>query len=748
MIQEYERKTNSEKERSSTVVKCLFLILLFLAPLNKGMVFEEQFWFPAMFIAWLLFYVLKNQGQKIKFSLPVFLLLLLCLSYFLSFLRAVSPHLAYVGFLKYIFYFAACFLATHLWRGEDEGKQHILLAMVGAVTVATIYTFLVQAHFLKPPFYFSKERFFSVFQYPNTYAIMLAVSIIFIVYLFSVSTKKWGKVLLLTAWFFNTVAFYAAVSRGAALVYAPALLFLLFSLEKKDRRQTLGNIILINALALISASFILQNPGVKTIFVLFLGLLPILFVNLLLEKEVLSPSLGAGLIIVLFLAGGLLLVRYFPEKAVLSPLTRLTEINLETKAVGARFYLYVDALKLIQKHWLIGTGAASWEVLYRTIQGHRYDSSEVHNSVLQTMVESGIIGTVFFLGIFGFILGQQIWRRKKQKNTVFTRIVFLAILVLFLHSFIDIDLSYAAVSMYFFVLVGLLGSEYSFPPAYSKVLRRISWVLVSVLFFSVTSMGSAYFLSQRTVATIKTNRIAEVALVPQHEYNLALAQELSPLKSFYSSYLGLIKIAQGVQQGIPVKIEEGLECLERAIEVSPWQCEAYLTKGLMLVELQRGEEAIPYFEKMITLGPMQTSGYAYAIKNYAHLALGTGQGKYLGLTRQVYSRAEAQMQKVEPERLPYWEYEKLDEDALINFYAGIAEYLAGDYIQAENYFYRALAEATAVLLEETKAWIVVTQETRGIKVAEVAKPEEVKFVRSILQKYRTKVEERNGCLPK
>lgn len=724
------------------VIKIFFLFILFIVPLNAGALIEEQFWSLVIPCALLFFYVVKTRDRAIRFGISEVLLLFLSGSYFLSFLGAASPHLAYIGFLKYIFYFAACFLAAHLWKGDEQGKRNILLVMGGSITVATIYAFLVQAHFLKPPFYFSKERFFSVFQYPNTYAIMLAVAIIFIVYLFSVSTKKWGKVLLLTAWFFNTVAFYATVSRGATLVYVPALLFLLFCLEKKDRRQTLGNMILINALALVSANFILQNPGVKTILVLFLGLVPILFLNLLLEKQILSPSLGAGLMIVLFLVGGFLTVRYFPEKAVLSSLTRLTEINLKTITVSTRFYLYVDALKLIRKHWLIGTGAAGWEVLYRTIQGHLYNSSEVHNSVLQTMVESGIIGTVFFLGIFGFICGQQIWRRKKQKNTVFTRTVFLAILVLFLHSLIDIDLSYISVSMYFFVLVGLLGSEYSFPLSYSKALKCISLVLVSVLCFSATSMGLAHLVSRQVLTNIKTNQIAKLALVPQYEQSLVIAQKLDPLNPLYLSSWGSIKIMQGLQQKAPPKIEEGLQLLERAIQLSPLQYEPYLTKGLILVELQREEEAIPYFEKMITLMPMQKSGYVYTIKNYIHLTLKTGQKNYLDLARQVYSRVVEQMQKIEPERLSYWYPETLNKVALINFYAGIAEYLAGEYIQAEKRFRLALNKATGILVDEVRAWFAVTQEAQGITVWMEAKPQEVELVKSIIQKYMVKLEER------
>jgi O-antigen ligase len=722
------------------MIKCFFLLLLFLAPLNYGSFFEEKFWPLAMPVVLLLFCVFKKQGREIKFGIPDILLMFLCASYFLSFLGAVSPHQAYVGFLKYVFYFVICFLVGHLWSKEEQERKKVLLTMISAITLGTIFTFLAQADILIRTNFITKRRFCSTFQYPNTYAIMLVATILLTIYFYVVSTKKGERGLLLTGWFLNTVAFYATLSRGSLLVYFPALLVLLFSLEKEYRRLALGNLFLINVFGLISANFIIKNPNVKTLFILLVGIFLVLFLNLLVAKKRVRLSSVVGVISVLLLVGGVAVAQYFPEKVISPKITRLAEINLETPTVNFRFYLYKDALKIFQKHWLLGTGADGWSVLYRHIQGHLYNSAYVHSSVMQTMVESGLLGTLLFLGLFGFIFGQQIWRWKRQKSTTLEKIIFLALGVVFLHSFIDLDLSFTAVSMYLFVLVGLLGSEYRFKPVHNQSLRFVSLILAGVLFISVTSMGLAYFYSYQALASLRTNRLVKLTIAPQYERNLGKAQKLVPLNPLYSSHLGLIKIAKGFQQKSITEIEEGLEHLERAIELAPYQYETYITKGLVLGQLQRKEAAIPYFEKVITLMPMQNSGYQYAMENYVQLAIESGQKKYLDLARQLYARTVEQMQKVEPERLAYWEGEKLNEAVFINYYAGVVECLEGEYEKANAYFALALREPSLVMYEELRAWTVVNQEMQGVSPTIEVNPFYVKFAKSSIQKYRQKSE--------
>ncbi|HHY06024.1 MAG TPA: hypothetical protein GX532_03470 [Clostridia bacterium] len=735
-----KRHIKSKIQIKIKVIRCFFLIILFLAPLNYGSFFEEKFWPLAVAIILLLFCVLKKRGREINFTIPEFLLMLLCLSYFLSFLVAVSPHQAYVGFLKYIFYFAICFLAGQLWGGDPKGQKKVLLTMLSAITCGTILTFLAQANFLHRCNFLYKERFCSTFQYPNAYAIMLVATILLTIYFYVVSTKKWARGLLLTGWFLNTVAFYATLSRGSLLVYLPALFVLLLCLAKEYRRLAWGNLLLINVLGLISTNFILQSPNVKTLFILGGGIFLVLFLNFLLAQKFIRPSLVVGSVIGLLLVGRIIVAPYFTEQVLTPQLTRLAEINLETTTVGFRFYLYQDAWQIFQKHWLLGTGADGWIVLCRYVQGHLYNSAYAHSSLFQTMVESGLPGTLLFLGLFGFVLGQQIWRWKRQKSTALEKVVFLVVSVIFLHSLIDLDLSFTAVAMYLFVLVGFLGSEYRFKPADNQSLRFVSLILASVLFISSLSMGLACFYSYQALASLRINQLVKLTMAPQYEQDLSRAQKLAPLNPLYASHLGLIKIAKGFQQDSTTEIEEGLQHLERAIALAPYQYETYVTKGVVLGQLKRYEEAIPYFEQVITLMPMQNSGYQYAMENYVQLAIASGQKKHLDLARQIYFRTVEQMQKVEPERLAYWEGEKLNEAVFLNYYAGVVECLEGEHEKANAYFALALREPSPVMYEELRAWTVVNQEMQGLTPTLKANPFYVKFARDTMRKFRLNAE--------
>ena len=56
------KKTSSENKISFQVIKYLFLLLLFLAPLKQGMFFEAQFWPIAIIMALLFFYVIYKKA--------------------------------------------------------------------------------------------------------------------------------------------------------------------------------------------------------------------------------------------------------------------------------------------------------------------------------------------------------------------------------------------------------------------------------------------------------------------------------------------------------------------------------------------------------------------------------------------------------------------------------------------------------------------------------------------------------------
>lgn len=667
----------------------LFLCFLFIAPLNQGLFYEKQFYPLAIVLAILaLIFIYQT---KHKFSYPEVGLLLLTLIYFVSFLKAASPHAAYLGFLKYVFYYLALVLTNCLVKD----KQAILLVMISAVSLGTLAVIFSQAQIIETTGLIIGGRFSSTFHYPNTYAAVLAAMVPLIISLLIKSKQRVFKQVLLFFLFLHTTAFYAALSRGALLVYLPALLLLIIWVAK-EYKPLIYNLILINGLGLLSANFIMAHPGIKTILVLLLGGGVVLLFDWWQEKR----SFPLGILITL-----ILITVLFTQGTTLTQLSRLKNISWGTSSVASRLYFFEDAFLLFKKHWLIGCGAGGWEALYRTIQGHLYDSTEVHNGVLQIMVESGLLGVSLFLSLFLFLLGQQVWHQRKKIGTLEEKLILLAIFIIFFHSLLDFDLTVTAVPLYLFVLIGLLGGKLKCPGR--QFFKGISLFLAFILLISACSFYGAHLIAQGAIKELNKNKVLSRAEIIKYEGDLTWARKLAPLAPLYPAYLGQLKIVKG-------EIEAGLVILDEVISLEPYKYKSYLTKASALVQLQQREAAIPYFEKIITLMPKQHTGYEFALENYVQLALKTGKHDYLVLAQEVYLRAEKQMQSVKPKRLPYWQQEKLTESAFTNFYAGVAAGLAADYYQAEEFFTQALKKAKGDAREEIKVWQAVVREKRGL----------------------------------
>lgn len=729
-----EKIANSLQKKNSNILKYLFLAFIFIAPLNNGLFSETYFWPFAIITALVLLYVLKKQGQESKFGAIDILLIFLSLSYFLSFLGAASPRMAYLGVLKYIFYFACYFLTVSLWAEDKKSKEIVLLTMVSSITAGTVITFLSHFKIFDFTDIVYGGRFTSTIHYANTYAAVLAAIIPLIVYLYYAVEKKWAKILLLAAWFLNTVAFYATLSRGALLVYLPALFILIFLVEKEKRWLTCGNLILFNSVALVMAEVTLKNTNTKILLVLLAVMVLMVLLNVLVEKMKIRGSRFTVFVVTMLGIGGIVCVLCFPEKLSILRITRFTNINIQASGISDRLYFYEDAFKVFAQNWILGSGAGGWSALYKTVQGHLYNSTEVHSSLLQTMVESGIVGALLFLGVFVMFILQQVHLRKNNKDTILTKVVFLAAMVIFLHSLIDFDLTVPAVTMYLFVLMGLLGRYFVAQISNYKPLRSIAVCLSVILLFSSLSMGTALLISKSTLEFMKTGRIVgKTAEIQKHEQNLAVALKLDPLNSVYASYLGQLKVAQGQARKSAKETEEGLLVLEKAIKLEPYKYEAYLAKGLTLTQLNRREEAAEYFQRIIELMPLQHTGYEYAINNYVNLTLNTGNREYLNAAEKVYQKAKEQMKKVTPERLRVWNYERLDESAFLNYNAGRAKYLAGDYEKGIEYFTIALKKATGTMRTETTAWLAVGQEKLNLPVTVKVDPQEIEKVRSNLK---------------
>lgn len=122
---------------------------------------------------------------------------------------------------------------------------------------------------------------------------------------------------------------------------------------------------------------------------------------------------------------------------------------LET--LGKRLVYMQDAIKLLKINPLIGCGTGSWRILQYGVQSNQYSVTYLHNGILQLLVENGIIFVIFF----SILLITALIRLIKCKDYCSVSMMILIVL----HSLIDIDLSFAVILI---ILGIIIGNAYSY----------------------------------------------------------------------------------------------------------------------------------------------------------------------------------------------------------------------------------------------------------------------------------------------
>ena len=117
--------------------------------------------------------------------------------------------------------------------------------------------------------------------------------------------------------------------------------------------------------------------------------------------------------------------------------------------------LYVkDTCSLFAKAPLMGHGLGSTENLTRSVQSFQYESKYAHNHLLQTMSDTGIVGTVFALA---FVLGSAwlcLQAVRKDKDSLAAALL-AAWFMMNLHSLMEINFSVRGVKCFAYVLLVL-----------------------------------------------------------------------------------------------------------------------------------------------------------------------------------------------------------------------------------------------------------------------------------------------------
>jgi len=133
------------------------------------------------------------------------------------------------------------------------------------------------------------------------------------------------------------------------------------------------------------------------------------------------------------------------------------------QSFNSRIIFIKDGLKIFKDWWLIGAGGKAWSILNFKYQSYLYWSTETHNYPLQVLVETGLLGIlVLILLIASLFISFVKLSKDRDGNTndhIYNIAVLISVMLLFLHSVMDFDLSLSALYLIVWQLIALLNSN-------------------------------------------------------------------------------------------------------------------------------------------------------------------------------------------------------------------------------------------------------------------------------------------------
>ncbi|EKN71323.1 O-antigen polymerase [Neobacillus bataviensis LMG 21833] len=457
----------------------VMLTLIFLiTPYQKGLYFSYNT-YPIIILLTIscLFFILRLFIKDDSYLLKRYLVvLLLPLCYVFSFPFAESPKGTWDSILRWILY--TSFFVLLLWTASKP-KIKDFLALVFSILGAFLAfsMLLIYYGWMDYPSAIIVGRFGGVFQYPNTFGMLMAL--FFFYSLINLTEGKLaGKYLYLHSFLLVPfmVCFIQSYSRGMMLLFpfAWVLGLLLLPLQKQLKYVAYSFISIISSLVICQSILLGESVQSKYPGLLIFVLMIIITITLctlinqgltknyeFFKKEVLTKGrrhLILPLIILVITLVGLLdlknegiIYKSLPDKLQ----DRLAGISLETGSATERFLFVDNALSMSQSSPFFGFGGEGWAAVYKQYQNSPYISNKIHNGYMEWIIDTGWIGFSIFLFVFLYFFYLLIKSYRIQKDSALPVAVIVALIILFSHSFIDFNFSFGSVWLIAFWLLAI-----------------------------------------------------------------------------------------------------------------------------------------------------------------------------------------------------------------------------------------------------------------------------------------------------
>ncbi|WP_404429309.1 O-antigen ligase family protein [Sutcliffiella horikoshii] len=621
------------------------IALIFLwTPYERGLYFNYDFYSIALillslFIVLVVRIMVRNEWREI---VPVFPLFIVPIFFLISMINAQNPQGAMDSFINWVAYVS--FAAILFWSTFNHDSRKYLPLIFQSTAIWIAFHMLFNDYgFLTFPNAFIADRFAGVFQYPNTFGMLMIVFYLFSLMLLMNSKHSWYHSLLyafpLVPFF---VCFIESYSRGMYLVFPVTwLLGLLLLKTGKQISYLLITLVTVGFALLITKmmdmTIVQETPILALLIVLFLsgvasGLSLFLIIKIkafsLFEKirafELKSYSRFVGPLFIVLI--GLLGILDIDNKGLVyqqlpaNLQERLSSVSGSNSSAVERSLFMQDAIAISKESPWIGHGGEAWVTMYKDYQQLPYHSNKIHNGYLEFLVDIGYIGVFFAIIVFGYLFFLVIFHYQKDTENTLPIAVIVSLLTIGAHSMIDFNMSFG--SVWFIIICLLIMGIKPIPNIIMEQARikRIAIITTSSLvlltvFASVVTYQSIK-AEQYYKSALDTSNLMEV----EELMTKALNKNKRNIKYWYLMSDTKIRLAQnGINE------EENKRYVIQATEtlksLEPKNSLVLYRAGIMLERIGHEEKALSFYEAALNVDKFDPLIYETAIKQYTKHAI-------------------------------------------------------------------------------------------------------------------------------
>lgn len=669
-------------------------LLLFFASFLKGLYFDEDF-YPIQLLLYgssifLIVYLFFKKELNAVFYPLIFFILPAILVF--SLINAATPMGAWQAILKWTAY--GCFFLLVYYVTRDARYKSLLSKVILFTGFCiSLYSIAVYGGLLEFTGAISSGRLGGVYQYPNTFGlIMAALWLLALLHISASSITRKFAVLISTSLMPFILGLFLSGSRGVWILLPLIwIIGLLFMRLPQQFMYILASIVSAGMAILIFLVASDHESSILTYLLLSMVLMMIVmyFLYQLMQKlietslykkvestkfvRLVAPS-------VLFILSILLLMDLKFQGLIYSVLpshfTERIEFGFDT--FQERLIIANDAIQASKDSLIQGYGGNGWSVIYTNYQSLPYLTKSLHNGYLEWLISSGIPGLIAFITIIVYFL-VVIWKglAKSEVNLI----VLLPLLLIFLHSLIDFNLSYGAVWFLVLSLIALGLPDSQIVQGMKQWKLNTFYILATILI--LVTAGQSYRF-------IKSDQLFDQAIA---EESLTQKQKLVDASLQYNNYdlekwntLGLLlsEDERGANRENARRIADKIYSLEKT------NSHGLLLSIQLLFKNGYLEDALKLSEYAIRIDPFDKNHLDLNLKLYTEISLNLIQQKESNSATDIAKKAARNYEKFQSEfesikkRLPNEDFNSREFQVTDEFkyYGSLSYFIAKDYEKA------------------------------------------------------------------